>query len=291
MSSMPAVTEARAKTASGTRQRVLRSLLSARTLGDDLLAAGPAALRLSGVLRQHAPHARLEPNRWTDRQPVLLMHGYGGTDAVWDPLVRGLHSAGFGHVVRLSYNPFLAEVSELVAEIAEQVAAAIRDTGADGVHLVGHSLGGLLLRCAVCSGPRPLPATTVVTISSPHSGLTLARLAPGRCAGLMHRRSPLPQPRAGASPRWVAYYSDGDRVVRPSSARLTDPAFAATNVLVPGRGHLTICRDPRLVAGVVSQLVRSEQREVDDAAWRSRPAPRHRLSTVRPGTAAAPAAS
>src|SRR5687768_11976799 len=137
-------------------RRILGSLRSARAVGDDLLGIGAAALRIPGILRQQAPRARLETSPSTDRRPVLLVHGYSGTDAVWDPLVRGLRSAGFGHLVRLSYNSFRTEVPELIAEIGDQVAAAIRRTGADGVHLVGHSLGGLLLCCALQS--RPLPA-------------------------------------------------------------------------------------------------------------------------------------
>jgi pimeloyl-ACP methyl ester carboxylesterase len=253
-----------ARTDAVPRGRLFSSLTSVRAVGDDLLGIGAAALRIPGILRQQKPRARLETSRSTDRRPVLLVHGYSGTDAVWDPLVLGLRSAGFGHLVRLSYNSFRAEVPELIAEIGDQVAAAIRHTGADGVHLVGHSLGGLLLYSAVQA--RSLPATTLVTIASPHAGISLARFAPSRCAGLMHRGSPRPLPlsRPGPAPRFVAFYSDGDRVVPPSTARLPDPV--ATNVLVPGCGHVTICRDPRLVAGVVSHLVRSEQPSVADAA-------------------------
>jgi hypothetical protein len=55
-------------------------------------------------------------------------------------------------------------------------------------------------------------------------------------------------------------------VVPPSSARLEVSAYAATNVHIPNRGHLTICRDPGLIARVVVELLRSEGRAVEDVA-------------------------
>jgi hypothetical protein len=57
----------------------------------------------------------------------------------------------------------------------------------------------------------------------------------------------------------VAFWSDADQVVRPSSARLSAPGLAATNVAVPGRSHLGICSDPELVVGVVAALLEAEQ--------------------------------
>jgi len=88
----------------------------------------------------------------------------------------------------------------------------------------------------------------------------LARIAPGRCARLMHP-GPRPEPPGFDAPgpvRWLAYYSDADRVVPPASARLDDPRYGAANVLIPGAGHLTICRDARLIRSLVPELIRTE---------------------------------
>lgn len=138
-------------------------------------------------------------------------------------------------------------------------------TGADGVHLVGHSLGGLLARYAVQRRGLADVASTVVTIAAPHGGTRLARLAPGGCARLMLPGSPLLAADSRLAPatraRWLAYYSDGDHIVPTWSAQLTDPRLAATNLLVRSRGHLTICRDPWLVASVVQELARTESEQ------------------------------
>ena len=52
--------------------------------------------------------------------------------------------------------------------------------------------------------------------------------------------------------------SDGDRIVPSVSARLDDPRYGATNLLIPGCDHLTICRDMRLIRSLVPELVRTE---------------------------------
>jgi hypothetical protein len=71
-------------------------------------------------------------------------------------------------------------------------------------------------------------------------------------------RSVLPRFDAPCPVRWLAYYSDADRVVSPASARLDDPCYGAANVLIPGCGHLRICRDVRLIRSLVPELIRTE---------------------------------
>ncbi len=226
-------------------------------------------LRTVGMIALQLPHALLrrgcgsiqyvaEPNT---RYPVLLVHGYAGSESVWTPLRHALAGAGFGHIVSLSYNSFAADPVALSAELTHQALRALAAAGTPRVHLIGHSLGGLIVRCALtASAALSLQTASAVTIASPHRGANLARIAPGRCARIMHRgpRSVLPGAGAPRPVRWLAYYSDADRVVRPASARLDDPRYDAANLLIPGCGHLTICRDVRLIRSLVPELIRTE---------------------------------
>jgi pimeloyl-ACP methyl ester carboxylesterase len=195
------------------------------------------------------------------RYPVLLVHGYAASESVWTPLRRALTEVGFGHIVSLTYNSFATDPEAVSAELTHQALRTLTATGAPRVHLVGHSLGGLIVRCALAgSAALSSQAATAVTIASPHCGAYLAHIAPGRCARIMHRGpgSCLPVVHALRPIRWLAYYSDGDRVVPPASARLDDPRFGAANLLIPGCGHLTICRDVRLIRSLVPELIRTE---------------------------------
>jgi pimeloyl-ACP methyl ester carboxylesterase len=102
-------------------------------------------------------------------------------------------------------------------------------------------------------------ARTLVMIATPHRGTSLARLGPGATARHMRPGSPLladlRTAESSGRARWVTYYSDADRVVPVGSAALTDPRLDVTNVLVPGRGHMSIASDPAVVASVVDQLL------------------------------------
>jgi pimeloyl-ACP methyl ester carboxylesterase len=244
-----------------------RSTPAGVTLVREGLAASALALGLPSVIMRRQPSIRYDTTEHGRRWPVLLLHGFAGSDAVWDPLARALRVSGFGYVARVSYNSFITDADEVVRAVREQAAASLAATEAGGLHLIGHSLGGLLLRSAVDHGML-VDLVTVVTIATPHAGLRLARWLPGSCARLMHPGSSIVRsvPSEHGAVRWVTFSSDGDRVVPPSSARLEELHPAVTNVHVPGRGHLTICRDPGLVARVVLELVRSERRLLEPAA-------------------------
>jgi pimeloyl-ACP methyl ester carboxylesterase len=227
----------------------------------ELGAVGIAALRFPRALRRRACESIQYVDQRNARYPVLLVHGYAATESVWTPLRRALAEAGFGHIVSFNYNSFATDPAALSAELTRQALLALATTGAPRVHLVGHSLGGLIVRCALAaSGTLSSRTATAVTIASPHRGAHLARIAPGRCARIMHpgSRSCLPEADAPRPVRWLAYYSDGDRVVPTASARLDDPHYDAANLLIPGCGHLTICRDARLISSLVPELIRTE---------------------------------
>jgi pimeloyl-ACP methyl ester carboxylesterase len=227
----------------------------------ELRPAGMMALQLPRALRPRRCDGIRYVTERNAHYPVLLVHGYAATGAVWTPLRRALTEAGFGHIVSLTYNSFAADPVAVSAELTRQALRAIAVTGAPRVHLVGHSLGGLIVRYAVAaSAALSSQTSSAVTIASPHRGVRMARIAPGRCARIMHRGASSAPLEAGppGPARWLAYYSDGDRVVPAASARLDDPDYNAANLLIPGSGHLTSCRDVRLISSLVPELIRTE---------------------------------
>jgi len=227
----------------------------------ELRPVGMMALQLPRALRPRRCGGIRYVAERNGHYPVLLVHGYAATGAVWAPLRRALGEAGFGHIVSLTYNSLATDPAAVSAELTRQALRAIAVTGAPRVHLVGHSLGGLIVRYALAaSAALSSQTSSAVTIASPHRGTWMARIAPGRCARIMHRgpRSIPPEVDTPRPVRWLAYYSDGDRVVPPASARLDDPRYHAANLLIPGCGHLTICRDLRLISSLVPELIRTE---------------------------------
>ena len=74
--------------------------------------ASVAAQLPTAVLRRgcHSLHAVDEDNL---RYPVVLVHGYAGTDGVWSAARRALRDAGFGHIVCLNYNSFSSDPADV----------------------------------------------------------------------------------------------------------------------------------------------------------------------------------
>lgn len=200
--------------------------------------------------------------------PVLLVHGYGANKSNWVFVRRYLHQAGFGRLHAFNYNALVADIPRLAERCAEQTDELRTRLGVDRVHLVGHSLGGIIARYAVqVLGLRGVGVC--VTIASPHGGVRLARYgAPLASLAPLHSASSLRPDstvmtllRSSARPlptRFVAYYSNLDLVVAARRAMIVEPELDATNVLVKDHGHLSILWSRQLASSVVEQLGAAE---------------------------------
>jgi pimeloyl-ACP methyl ester carboxylesterase len=168
--------------------------------------------------------------------PVVLVHARAGTAWVWTPLRAALGDAGFSHVVGIDDGCVDAGLDEIAAEVARLSVLAMAVSDAHAVHLVGHGLGGVAVDRLAARGRLAGLTATAVTVASPHRQ-TFARVP---------------------STRWVSYFTDRDRLVPPSTARLSSRGPDVANHFIPGCGHLSLCRDARLVRSVVRELIRSE---------------------------------
>jgi triacylglycerol lipase len=191
--------------------------------------------------------------------PVILVHGYGHNRSGWFVIERYLRAAGFANIATLNYNPLVLDVPRLADRLGRRIDAIRHHTGAERVHVVGHSLGGIILRWYVQEAGGDETVDTAVTIASPHRGTTLAVVPFGRTASQLRPDSWLVKRLAATarpSPvRWIAYYSNLDILVQPgNSAMITHPALAATNVLVKDEGHLSILLSPTMARGIAIEL-------------------------------------
>jgi len=197
------------------------------------------------------------------RPPVVLVHGYGGNRSNWLPLERRLSREGFVDVHAHTYNVLSTSIPDIARALTARCHAAADEAGAAQVVVLGHSLGGVVLRCAVERFGLASRVSTAVTVATPHRGTRVALWGPGQVAASLRPGSPLLNSlRRGTGDgdlRWVAYWSDCDLVVPPDSARLATDVPGARDVPVPGVGHLGILRAPAFLDSVVA-LLRSSDR-------------------------------
>jgi triacylglycerol esterase/lipase EstA (alpha/beta hydrolase family) len=206
-------------------------------------------------------------NQGGDRDPVIFVHGYAGTEHIWGPLRSAFSDAGFGHLIALRYNAFRADIHRIADWLVDQAHRSMAVAGAGGVHLIGHSMGGLVVRDAVQNRGLADRASTAVTIATPHAGTALARYVPGPCARQMRPGSDfltdLNRGPTTSRTRWVAVRGGADRVVRQASVGFDFSSPAVLTVHQSSAGHGSVARHPDVVRSIVREIIRSEELVTD----------------------------
>jgi triacylglycerol lipase len=191
--------------------------------------------------------------------PILLVHGLVDNRSVFTLLRRTLLRRGFGRVIPVNYSPFTQDVRTAAGRLARLVEQTCEETGYEKVHVVGHSLGGVVARYYVQRMGGDARVHTLVTLGSPHTGTYAAHLLPSRLVRQLRPDSELMQelaaPAPGCRTRFVAFWSDLDQLIVPKrAARLSHPDLTARNVLLRGVGHMSLPIDGRVVHEIARLL-------------------------------------
>jgi hypothetical protein len=193
------------------------------------------------------------------RIPVLLVHGLVDNRSVFSVMQRSLRRRGFAHVCTWNYSPLLTDVARGAADLGAHIERICEQTGYDSVHVVGHSLGGLIARYHVQRQGGDRRVESLVTVGTPHQGSVLAHVMPTPLIRQLRPGSTvlreLTEPAPGCRTAITAIYSDLDQMVLPThSGRCDHPDLAARNVLVRGVGHLSLPRHRAVVDEVAASL-------------------------------------
>ncbi|NEK86166.1 alpha/beta fold hydrolase [Blastococcus saxobsidens] len=179
------------------------------------------------------------------RVPVLLVHGLVDNRSVFALTRRSLRKRGFTSVCSWNYSPLLTDITLAATALGQQIERICEQTGHDRVHVVGHSLGGLIARYHVQRQGGDERVDSLITLGTPHQGSVLAHVLPTPLVRQLRPGSPvlreLEEPAPGCRTRLTAVYSDLDQVVLPTrSGRCDHPDLGARNVLVRGVGHMSL---------------------------------------------------
>ena len=186
---------------------------------------------------------------------VVFLHGLFASAGVLRPLRRAVEERAGAYTAALSYlpGPGVAELADRVRELLAKLPEAAR------VHLVGHSLGGIVARFFVQEIGDPRVVQTI-SMASPFAGVPRARLF--RFGGAMDLDETSPLLRkivlGSASAAHVPHLSivaEGDALVRSPVGH----ALPGGEVIVmEGLGHNTLLFDDA-VATLVARRVRSKR--------------------------------
>jgi len=180
-----------------------------------------------------------------DRRPVLLVHGWSDTPRQLAHAERFLHDAGWPaeRVLPLGFRDRHGCNVEHADEVAAAVERLRERTGAERVHVVAHSMGGLAVRHFLQHGADAVH--TAVLAGTPNSGTWLAWLAWGRGAPQMRPGSPFLTALAASPPppgvRIVCLRTPFDLRIFPGRSAWLDGAECLT---VRARRHQSLLRHP-----------------------------------------------
>jgi pimeloyl-ACP methyl ester carboxylesterase len=195
--------------------------------------------------------------------PVLLVHGMVDNRSIFTLLGRALRRRGFGRVRTVNYSPFTSDVRAAAHAFGRAVEQVCADTGHDRVHVVAHSMGGVVARYHVQRQGGDARVQTLVTLGAPHGGTAAARLVPLRLFRQLRPDSDviaeLAEPAPGCRTRFLAVWSDLDQLIYPKrNASIEHPDLDATSVLVRGVGHMSLPADPEVARVVTRALAHLE---------------------------------
>ena len=199
-------------------------------------------------------------------RPVVVVHGIFDSAQRIDPLLRGLGARGVGPLAAIDFLPrFSTPPLEVFArQLASFVAETLRVFGADELDLVGFSMGALVARLYLQELAAGVHVRRFVSISGPHRGTQLARLAPAGWSWLagvaqMKPQSPLLR-RLGddasvlAPTRVHCLYTPYDAMIVPPTSGVLRSASSVHRI--PVLMHRLMLHDPRVhdrIAQILTQ--------------------------------------
>jgi triacylglycerol lipase len=207
--------------------------------------SGSATQRLNLTGLTPAQRGLLVSNVRAAGTPILLAHGIIDNHTVFALMRRQLLRRGFSSIHTFSYSPLTLDVRRTAERMGDEIERICAESGSEQIHVVGHSLGGLIARYYIQRLGGHERVHTCVTLGTPHQGTIAARLLPWPLVKQVRPDSDLmtelAEPAPGCQTRFVAFYSDVDQLIVPQRrARIRHPDLVASNVRVRGVGHLSL---------------------------------------------------
>lgn len=220
-------------------------------------------LQSSWFMARATPRQRLYPD--APCAPLLLLHGYGCNSGYWAQLTPRLDALHISHA-SLDLEPIMGAIDDYVPMVQAAVASLCAQTGARGVIIVAHSMGGLVARAWLrAHGPGQL--VHIFTLGTPHHGTSLAQMGVGKNAAQMRRTDGDGETDGGSA--WLralaaaetpytrslitSLYTHHDNIVAPQTSSVLPDAH---NIAFGGVGHVAMGRNGRVLARLMQELAK-----------------------------------
>jgi pimeloyl-ACP methyl ester carboxylesterase len=216
-----------------------------------LMRAALAELGACFMLLPAWPLFWLIGRRYTGRNdatPVVLLHGLGMNCTNWLWLGRSLGRRGAGPLYAMNYFSL-----QSIERSARRLADFVDKIGASRVHIVAHSMGGLVARHYIERMHGAARVQSLVTIGTPHRGTRLGNLGVWPGPRQLSPDSDFFGGLAGAPDRvrYLSVWSRADALIVPAEAASID---AEHDAVFDDLGHLSMLTSNRVRDIIVSSI-------------------------------------
>ena len=195
--------------------------MNSRTVITEIAAAGAliGSYPLDWLVKRGEPYFCAPSS-----EPVILLHGFGGGRSNLLALAAYLRLAGFDNVSYFEYPRW-----QTLVDSAAQLGRVVEEkSDGNGVHLIGHSLGGTVARRYAADAPQGA-VRSLVTLGSPYSY-------------------------GQWSPRELGIFGDDDPIVPAPIEGLTPAVAFGRIVTLHDVGHLALVFHPEVWRIVATEL-------------------------------------
>lgn len=204
--------------------------------------------------------------------PVVLVPGFFTNRGYLRAWRQYLLKNGYGQVYAVSPEPIFESVESNAEHLARFVDEVLADTGAERVILIGHSMGGLVIRLYLHRFGGLAKAAMAIAVGSPFKGTVLAegkeKLGPivaqltrdnawSTAFLSVIEQAPCPIP-------FIAVWSPHDTIVSPQTGTRVADVYGR-NIVIPGVGHMEMVNS--------CQVMRILKQELDAFNGDARTAP------------------
>lgn len=192
--------------------------------------------------------------------PIVLVPGFFTNRGYLRAWRQYLLKQGYGKVYAVSPEPIFDSVEKNAEHLARFVDEVLADTGAERVILIGHSMGGLVIRLYLHRFGGLAKAGMAIAVGSPFNGTVLAegkdKLGP--IVAQLTRANAwsnafLAEIEATACPiPFIAVWSPHDSIVAPQNTTRVADGYGR-NIVIPGIGHMEM-----VGSGTVMRILKQE---------------------------------
>lgn len=189
--------------------------------------------------------------------PILLVHGYLCNRGSWFVMRRMLRAQLPNPVFTISLEPPFTRIDDYLAQLDVRVSEILAGSGHQRLHLVCHSMGGLVARAWLSRMDGWGRVASVTMLGSPHHGTELAKLGVGRNVRQMVRGNAwldsLTKEEIGltAPVPVMSIHTENDNLVYPPES--SNLPWSA-NIRVDGVGHVQLQSSTMTAAHIVANI-------------------------------------